>query len=469
MTVSFDQTLSIVNELVFAKRGKYLNEPEVVVLKGAWNNWDYDQMAKHSRFSINYLQRGVASKLFDVLTKTIGHGERITKRNIKFFLEQAVKNYYSKSASQNGANNLSSGQVLGGQPPELSFFYGRTHELTLLKQLVTTNRCLAIVGVAGIGKTMLAAKLISELTNKNQSTFDFVIWKSLAYSPLLNDLLDELLELVCPEEYSSNLPEYTQAKITLLLKQLQTSRCLIVLDELEGLFQSNNLSQRLDYRLFFRRLAEERHESCLLLTSQIIFAELNDLISSKRPIQFFKLEGLDPDSALQLLRHQGFTNEEDCLSLIETYRGNPSELESLVDKINHYFAGSVQTFLKYKTTFVSSKLEATLNHLFSQVLTDIERSIVIYIAQEIMLNSRSVTFLSILDNLKDKRKENYSTSELVKALEKLEMQSLIEGFKDPNTKQISFTLQPVIKKYITTDPLGLVQITDTLPILSTIS
>ncbi|MFW9257609.1 NACHT domain-containing protein [Nostoc sp. CALU 546] len=469
MTVSFDETLNIVNELVFAKRCKHLNEPEVTVLKGAWDDWDYDQMAKHSRFSTNYLQRGVASRLFDVLTKTIGNGERITKRNVKFFLEQATKHYYSKLASKEEIYNLSSGQVLGGQPPELSVFYGRTYELMLLKQLVNTNRCVAIVGVAGVGKTMLAAKLISEFTTKKQSPFDCFIWKSLAYAPLLNDLLDELLELVCPEEYSSNPPEYTQAKITLLLKQLQTYRCLIVLDEVEGLFQSNNLSQRLDYRLFFRRLVEEKHKSCLLLTSQILLSELNDLQSSKRPLHFFNLEGLDPDSALQLLRHKGLTDKEDCLLLIENYRGNPSELESLVDKINHYFAGSTQKFLEYKTTFISSKLEATLNHLFSQVLTEIERTIIIYIAQTMILNSQPITFLSILENLKDKNKASFSTSELVKALEKLEMQSLIEGVKDPNTKEISFTLQPVIKKYITTDPLGLVQITDALPILSTIS
>lgn len=468
MTVAFDEALTIVNQLVFDKRAKYLNEPEVTVLKGAWNNWDYDQMAKHSRFSINYLQRGVASKLFDVLTKTIGNGERITKRNVRFFLEQAAKNYYTKSALT-AEHNLSSGRLLGGQLPDVSIFYGRTHELMLLKQLVNTTRCLTIVGASGIGKTMLAAKLIQELTTKRQLNFDCIIWKSVAHSPILNDLVDELLELVCPSEYNSNLPEYTQAKITLLLKQLQTYRCLIVLDEAEALFPINNVSQRLDYRLFFRRLVEEKHESCLLLTSKILLNELNDLILSKRPLFFFKLEGLDPESALQFLQSKGFTDKEHCLSLIKTYRGNPSELEALVEKVNYYFAGSTQKFLENETTFVSSKLESTLNHLFSQVLTDIERIILIYLAQKMVSNSKGVSFLSILDNLKKNRKTSFSTSELVKALEKLEMQSLIESTKDPNTKEISFTLQPVIKKYITTDPLGLVHMTDVLPKLAKIS
>jgi hypothetical protein len=62
-----------------------------------------------------------------------------------------------------------------------------------------------------------------------------------------------------------------------------------------------------------------------------------------------------------------------------------------------------------------------------------------------------------------------STLELIKALENLEKQSLIESNKNPVTKEISFTLQPVIKKYILTDPQGLVRVSDALPNLAVAS
>ncbi|WP_143855735.1 hypothetical protein [Nostoc sp. 'Peltigera membranacea cyanobiont' 232] len=63
--------------------------------------------------------------------------------------------------------------------------------------------------------------------------------------------------------------------------------------------------------------------------------------------------------------------------------------------------------------------------------------------------------------MNNKQKELMSTSDLIRALEVLEKNSLIESNRDSVTKEISFTLQPVIKKYILTDPLGLVHTSDT--------
>ncbi|MCF2151969.1 NB-ARC domain-containing protein [Desmonostoc muscorum LEGE 12446] len=470
-TTAFDKALVIVNDLVFAKRGRYLNEPEITVIKGAWNNRDYEEIAEKSRFSVNYLQRGVATRLFDILTKTIGNGEKVSKKNLRNFLEQLAEEYDAQFGSQTEQSlsyqNL--GQVIGGQPPDITNFYGRTSELELLKELITKQRCIALVGVAGIGKTTLAAKLIAELGVEVKPTFDCLIWKSVAHAPLLHDLVADLLELLNPAEPKSNCPECTQAMITVLLKQLQARRYLIVLDEFEALFQTNNLAQRLDYRLFIRRLVEEQHQSCLLLTSRVLLHELNDLIAAKRPIQFFKIEGLDADAAMHFLSSKGLTNNEKCHRLIKTYRGNPSELEALVERINHFFAGSTEKFLENETTLVSSKIEAMLNHVFSQILTEIERIILIHIAEEIVSISQPLGFTTLLNNLKEKKKIFVSTLELIKALEKLERQSLIESTKDPVTKEISFSLQPVIRKYIMTDPQGLVHVCDTLPTLANAS
>jgi hypothetical protein len=207
----------------------------------------------------------------------------------------------------------------------------------------------------------------------------------------------------------------------------------------------------------------------LLLTSRVLLRELDDLIAAKRPIQFFKIEGLDIDAATQFLLNKGLTDKERCNKLIKMYRGNPSELEALVERIHHFFAGSTKIFLENPTTLVSNKFEAMLNQMFGQVLTEVQRLILIYIAEEIVFNSPGINFPKLLNDIQQKQKVSVTTLELIKALENLERQSLIESNKDPVTKEISFTLQPIIKKYIMTDPNGLVHLYDALPDLANAS
>jgi NB-ARC domain len=472
--VIFEAALVFVDNLVFSKRGKHLSEAEIIVLKGAWDDDDYEEVAENSPYSLNYLQRRVAPPLWDLLSETIGSGERVGKKKLRrILLEQVTKKYPILSASigkqRPSANGLM--QVIGGSHlPDISSFYGRTKELTNLKELVIDQRCISLIGVAGIGKSALAAKLLTELSVKSQPRFDCLIWKSVSHAPLLQDLITDLIELTQPIEPEQSLPKSTQAMLTVLIKQLQSQRYFIVLDECEALFQTNNLEERLEYKLFFRRLVEEQHKSCLLLTSRVWPNEFDVLIEADRPIQYVRVEGLDPDASMQFLSALGLCNKEKrCSQLIQTYRGNPLELKAVSNRIHHFFASSTERFFQDPTTLVSSRFQDMLNKIFGEVLSKIQRQIMIYLAERIGLNFQYISFSQLLIELKQKHKISISTSELITALEELEKNSLIENIKDPITKEISFTLQPVIKKYIMTDPLGLVhksETSSTLPFAS---
>ncbi|MBW4689897.1 MAG: NACHT domain-containing protein [Komarekiella atlantica HA4396-MV6] len=474
---AFELALVVVNDLVFAKRGKYLTETELIIVKGALNDLDYEEIASNSTYTLNYLQRCVAPQLWDTLSETIGNGERVGKKKLWYFLEQVNQKYHIQSLSserqafiankeqESSSNKLL--QTITGQLPDLSSFYGRTQELAELKRLTAKQRCISLVGVPGIGKSALAAKLITEVSAESQPRFDCLIWKSVSHAPLLQDLINDLIELTRQSlEPGSDLPQYIQAMISILVKQLQSRRCLIVLDSFEALFQRTNFQHRLEYGLFLNRLIEEDHQSCLLLTSRILPDELDILIRTKPHIQSLKLEGLDVDAAKQLLFAQGLTDEENYNELIKTYCGNPLELKAVVNRITRFFDGSAESFFQNKTTLISSEFQSVLDEMFGQVLTEIQRQIMNCIAEELVLTSMPVSFANLLKGLNRNPKLSISTSELITALEKLERLSLIESGKDTVTKEINFTLQPVIKKYIKTDHQRLVRPSSVSPTLA---
>lgn len=460
VTLTFEEVLKVANDLMFAKKGRPLSEPEIVVMQGAWNDKDYEEIADNSRFTLNYLQRTVAPQLWEVLSEVIGNGSRVGKKRLRYFLEQVTRKYYFPSLSADTKPSSRSDtllHVLGGQPPDTSRFYGRIPELGVLKELVVENRCVIIYGATGIGKSALAAKLIEEISVEPQSKFQCLIWKSVAYAPLLQDLVTELSKLTNPLEPEPELPEHPHTRISVLIKQLQSRRCLLVLDGAEALWQVNNSEQCAEYGLFFRRLVEEQHQSCLLLTSQASFDQLDRLAGSRRPIQCLKVKGLDSNGALQLLHASGLTDPEMCNELIQTYRGNPLDLEEAAKRINHFFAGSKEKFYEYKTTFISNPCQAKLNQYFGQarLLSELQRQIMIYLAEELSKNRNPVGFTKLLRDLSLCEGISVSASKLIEALEGLDKLSLVES--DPLAKGVSYGLEPVVKKYILTDPRGLVR------------
>lgn len=462
MTVTFEEVLRVANDLMFAKKGRYLSDPEIIVMKGAWNDKDYEEIASNSRYSLNYLQRTVAPQLWDIFSEVIGNGARVGKKRLRYFLEQVTTKYYSSALLVDTKRSSPSDDtplyVLGGQPPDTSSFYGRIPELAMLRDLVLENRCVVIYGATGIGKSALTAKLVEEISVEEQSKFDCLIWKSIAYAPALQDLVTELTKLINTLEPKPELPEHTQARISVLIKQLQSRRCLLVLDGAEVLLQENSLEEYAEYKLFFRRLVEEKHQSCLLLTSRVPFDELDSLVAT-RPVQSLKIKGLDSNAALQLLHARDLTDQEMCNELTQTYRGNPSELEAAANRINHFFTGSKEKFFEHKTTFVSNYCQAALNQYFgrSGLLSELQRQFLIYLAEELSKTRNPISFTKILRDLSLRQEVLVSGSQLMQALEGLEKLSLVESSKDLIAKEVSYALEPTIKKYILTDPLGLVR------------
>jgi DNA replication protein DnaC len=66
-----------------------------------------------------------------------------------------------------------------GEAPDVSQFCGRQAQLDTLEQWMMQDRCrlVAIVGMGGIGKTMLVTQLTQQLADADH--FQVVVWRSL--------------------------------------------------------------------------------------------------------------------------------------------------------------------------------------------------------------------------------------------------------------------------------------------------
>lgn len=447
------EVIKVIDDLVFAKEGRWLEKAEKIVIEAAWLDLDYKEIAENVPCNFDFLQRRVAPKLWVLLTGILGNGEKVTKKRLRRILEEQMLDLRS-AISDEPSTGLA---VIGGHLPNVSKFYGRTPEMAMLKELVTQERCVALIGQPGIGKSALIAKLI-EVMRVASIEFDSFIWKSVSYSPLLPELLADLLKLLADsEDHKLELPESTQDRALMFFKQLQLRRYLVVLDSAEALLQGNRNTDSspygnkyADYGGFFRSIIEKQHQSCVVLTSREPFIDITRLQHKGQPARSMKVDGLVGKEALLILRTKGLTDEDKWGDLIEIYRGNPLSLEIVSKRIRNFFGGSVEKFLKYKTTLMTDMFQESLEKMFKSNgrLTVLEKDILIYLAEELtVLAVDSIPFNQLLKQLKEKQKNSVTTTEIIEALEALDERSLIEQ-KISAEKEILLTLQPQVRKYI---------------------
>lgn len=352
--------------------------------------------------------------------------------------------------------------IVGGQPPEVPVFYGRGPELAMLKGIIVEERCVVIHGAAGIGKSTLVAKFIQQVeTNLQPGEFKLFIWKSVYYAPPLDSLLTELLNLLgdilAQTPVDLELPESTQDKVTVLIEFLKTRRCLLVLDAAEVLLKGekkaggNPYGEYAEYGKFLRRIVEEQHQSCLILTSREPFLDIRYLQEKGQPACLMKLEGLGKE-AIQIFQDKELTGETEWGALIQKYRGNPLALQIITNRIREFFNGDVEKFLNCNTTWIGDPFLQRLEELFEfpGFLTKIEKQIIFYLVEEIEKGENLITFSRLLNDLKFKEKILGSTSEIIEASKALIERSLIEeSIKDNG--EVFLSLEPMTKKYVVAD------------------
>jgi transcriptional regulator with XRE-family HTH domain len=214
------------------------------------------------------------------------------------------------------------------EAPDASTFYGRTQELATLSRWLLVDRCrlIAVLGMGGIGKTHLAARLRRAVAPQ----FAAVYWRSLRDAPSVEEWLAGAIAALSAARAIP--PDGSAARLRLLLELLEAQRGLLVLDNLETILEPGAPVPR--YRLGYagygevlRRVGETLHQGALLITAREAPPELAPLAAERGPVRTLRLGGLGQEAGRALLQDRELVGDEAAWdTLIAHYNGNPLAL-----------------------------------------------------------------------------------------------------------------------------------------------
>jgi len=346
----------------------------------------------------------------------------VVEKEIKNFTKKNKKNYHIEGFEL---------------APDVSFFYGRINEFTKLEEWILQENCrlITILGIAGIGKTYLSAKIVQMVKNE----FEYVIWHRLLNAPPVTEILFETIKLLSNQQ-EINIPKDLDKQISCLIQYCINKRCLIVLDNVESVLLSGEFSGKFrkgyeSYGTLFRELGVNFHKSCFLLTSREKTNEINLLEGRSSPVRSIILKGIDIIAGKKVFEDVGsfVATDEEWKKVINLYDGNPLAIKLTAKHIDEVFFGNISSFLSEDKTIFSDLIELLSWH-FNR-LSNFEKEVMYWLAIE----REPVTFSELKRDILSLISKNKLSSTLQSLQRKIPLEK----------SESRFTLQPVLLEYMT--------------------
>ncbi|MFM6755994.1 MAG: NB-ARC domain-containing protein [Dolichospermum sp.] len=432
-----DELVVLLKDWVYSYKGIDLNldSCEEAILKYSLAGISYSKMSDDiPNYELSTIANIKAPKLFKRLRQVTETD--INKKNCKLVLTQLLQqNYQDVFIDKNNYffPQIQRPHINLHEAPDFSDFYGRSQELNDLQRLIVTENCrvVGVLGMSKIGKTALVRELVENIYRH----FDYVFWKSLEYSPELEEILTEI------ELYFSynNSETKINNRINHLITHLNQHRCLLIFDKWESVIANNEISKPqaenyVNYEKLLSRIAESKHKSCLIFIS-IHKPSIMDLLLNRKNINELSLSGLKNQEAKALLTNLGLV-EPGIEALIKCCQGHPLALNLAAEMIKNIHNGQITKFLE-GTIFMHDAMLGILDKQFSYLL-NLERNIIKKLAAEPEPKLTHQIF---------KYFPSIPQAEIIQAVNKLWQIRLIEK-GEMQEYEAFWVLNPLIKKYI---------------------
>jgi hypothetical protein len=448
--MNVNEVVKFIDQIVFDKTGKHLDDLQAAVVEGTWQRQTYDDIAQECNVTKNHVG-DVGAELWQLLSQILG--EDLKKNNFRSTFERleitSLPIIIQNNNKQNNNHTFNFGSSLPYQSnnnpkknnkskllyydltlaPQIINCYSRTSELQNLYNWISNQNTslISVLGLSGIGKTTL----IKRFVDLHLEQFEVAIWRSFKYPKTLNLLIDDLLN-VCQQEPKASIGDKLHQFYNLLIKK----RCLIIFDDIHHIFVSGQFTGRYqseyqDYQNFFRMVEKIENQSSIIIISQEHCAEMESLDEELYPIKLLELSGLyDAD----ILRNTGLRDEDNWLKLIDLYEGNPGYIKSIANSIKRNFDGKVADFLAENELIVTKDMQFLLGKIFNNI-SSIEQQIIL----ELSKFSHAVSREDLKSTL------DLSSSDFINGLESLQQRYLIQKIK---ADKILFKLSPVFRQYV---------------------
>ncbi|NET57451.1 MAG: hypothetical protein F6K47_15195 [Symploca sp. SIO2E6] len=186
MTFNVDEAIKVANQVMLAKIKRNLTDVEIMIIKGAWEREDYDQIAAKNQYATSYISQDIAPKLWKMLTKSLG--EKVKKSNFKEALKRVwekqstlttVLQNQESTTTQSLPSGVNKQQLVVSQPaqqvpPDHPLFpssrEGTTREAIFSETLLQHSSLIRINASRQMSKTSVVEELLAQVEQQNYQT-----------------------------------------------------------------------------------------------------------------------------------------------------------------------------------------------------------------------------------------------------------------------------------------------------------